>query len=283
MTRNAAISLPPKTVIGHRANGRPIFNVAGGSAPLGEPDPVPVPPAAPAEPVFTAADIEKARKEEKDKLYRSIETIKSQNQSFESELSALRAEREAREAEETKRREAAEAQARSQAEEKLSAKELIESKLNEVNQTWAEKFAQIEREREQERVVAAKEREFGELRAYIGQRVGQVQAEGSVAPELLDLISGNTPEEVESSITLLQAKTDAIVKSVEETRRNTVAAMPGVSTAGYATTGPLDSQSGTQTFSAQDIAAMDMQQYAAFRAKAGIGKSAQGYGQGLLG
>lgn len=32
----SVISLPPKTIIGYRKNGKPIFNIAGGSAPLGD-------------------------------------------------------------------------------------------------------------------------------------------------------------------------------------------------------------------------------------------------------
>jgi hypothetical protein len=273
------ISLPAQTVLGHRKDGRPIFPIAGGAPQPGEGgDPVIVVPAAvveppatqaPAEPRFSAEDIARARQEEKDKLYGKISKIEEQNHRFLAEIEEQRKAREAAQAVEEQRLKDVEAQARSLAEQDMSAKDLLAQK----EQEWTSRFEQFEREREQERTLFAKEQEFNNLQTYIQKRVGEENE--NIAPELLDYVSGNTPDEVEHSIATAKAKTAAILESVQQAAIQQRASMRGVSPTGYSTTGPMDSDPGHKSYSLTDLRDMPMSEYAKIRGQLGVGQAAQ--------
>lgn len=274
--RTKGISLPAMTVLGHRKNGAPIYNIAGGSEPLPEPvisipNPV-VEPQAPApgeEPRFTAKDIERAREQEKDKLYARLQALEEQNRAFVTEAEAQRKEREDRQAAQAEaQRQAAEA-ARQAAEAEMSAKDL----LTQREQEWNDRFSRFEQEREQERALFAKEQEFGRLQSYIQQRVSEER--NNIAPELIDLVSGNSPEQVEESLNTLKGKTQAILESVQQAAIQQRSQMRGVSPTGYATTGPMDSDPGHKTFSLQELKDLPMSEYAKIRGSLGIGNAAQ--------
>jgi hypothetical protein len=273
------ISVPAETVLGHRKDGRPIFPIAGGAPQPGEGgDPVITVPAAvveppatqtPAEPRFSAEDIARARQEEKDKLYGKISKIEEQNQRFLAEIEDQRKAREAAQAAEEQRVKDAEAQARSLAEQDMSAKDLLAQK----EQEWTSRFEQFEREREQERLLFAKEQEFNNLQTYIQRRVGEESE--NIAPELLDYVSGNTPDEVENSIATAKAKTAAILESVQQAAIQQRASMRGVSPTGYSTTGPMDTDPGHKSYSLSDLRDMPMSEYAKIRGQLGVGQAAQ--------
>jgi hypothetical protein len=272
------ISVPAQTVLGYRKDGRPIHPIAGGAPQPGEGgDPVIVVPAAvveppaatPAEPRFTAEDIAKARQEEKDKLYGRISKIEEQNNKFLKEIEDQRKAREAAQADEEKRRKDAETQAKSLAEQDMSAKDLLAQK----EQEWTSRFEQFEREREQERTLFAKEQEFNNLQTYIQKRVGEESE--NIAPELLDFVGGNSPDEVEASINTVKAKTQAILESVQQAAIQQRATMRGVSPTGYSTTGPMDTDPGHKSYSLQDLQAMPMSEYAKIRGQLGVGNAAQ--------
>jgi hypothetical protein len=272
------ISVPAQTVLGYRKDGRPIHPIAGGAPQPGEGgDPVIVVPAAvveppaatPAEPRFTAEDIAKARQEEKDKLYGRISKIEEQNNKFLKEIEDQRKAREAAQADEEKRRKDAETQAKSLAEQDMSAKDLLAQK----EQEWTSRFEQFEREREQERTLFAKEQEFNNLQTYIQKRVGEESE--NIAPELLDFVGGNSPDEVEASINTVKAKTQAILESVQQAAVQQRASMRGVSPTGYSTTGPMDTDPGHKSYSLQDLQAMPMSEYAKIRGQLGVGNAAQ--------
>jgi hypothetical protein len=272
------ISVPAQTVLGYRKDGRPIHPIAGGAPQPGEggdpvilvPAAVVEPPAAtPAEPRFTAEDIAKARQEEKDKLYGRISKIEEQNNKFLKEIEDQRKAREAAQADEEKRRKDAETQAKSLAEQDMSAKDLLAQK----EQEWTSRFEQFEREREQERTLFAKEQEFNNLQTYIQKRVGEESE--NIAPELLDFVGGNSPDEVEASINTVKAKTQAILESVQQAAVQQRASMRGVSPTGYSTTGPMDTDPGHKSYSLQDLQAMPMSEYAKIRGQLGVGNAAQ--------
>lgn len=214
------------------------------------------------QPLFTADDLERAREEEKNKLYRSLEKSKADAKTMRDELAQLRAWREEQEAAIQAQKAAEEDAQRRAAEEEMSAKELIKTKERE----WQERLNAFERERQEERAALEKEREFAAIKAYISQRAREEQQKASIAPELIDLINGDTQEEVEASIMMLQQKTDAIVTNLTQAQRAQRAAVPGVSTAGYAAAGgPMDNEPGTKTLTPDEIRAMPMSEWQKIR------------------
>jgi hypothetical protein len=273
------ISVPAHTVLGHRKDGRPIHPIAGGAPQPGEggdpvitiPNAVVEPPApqTPVEPRFTAEDIAKARQEEKDKLYGKISKIEEQNTRFLAEIEEQRKQREAAQASEAERQRQAQEAAKAKSEEDLSAKELLAVK----EQEWNTRLQQFEQEREQERLLFQKEQEFNSLQSLIQRRVGEESE--NIAPELLDFVGGNTPEEVEASINTVKAKTQAILESVQQAAIQQRATMRGVSPTGYSTTGPMDTDPGHKSYSLQELQAMPMSEYAKIRGQLGVGQSAQ--------
>ena len=276
----------PKTVLGYRKNGLPIYPIAGGSEPAVEPVsetvtiPVPVEPE-PVEPpvkTFTIEDIEKARKEERDKLYPQLENLKT----LKDEVRSLTQKQEEEEAKRQKAIDDAEAARleaeRKAAEEEMSAKELVEKTRAE----FEARLAEAEREREIERAATAKEREFLELRSFTIDLVNQAKSENRIAPELADLVTGNTQEEVLASLELIEAKSAEIAQNIKAAGLAARASMPGVSPAGRGATGPLDEAPGTKTYSVEDLKNMPMSEYAKVR-QGLLGSAAAPNNRGMLG
>ena len=160
-------------------------------------------------------------------------------------------------------------------EEEMSLKELLNSKENE----WKE---QLERERqERERAFALLEREknFAEIQNYRQTRIEQVR--DNIIPELVDLIQGSTIEEIDASIAGLQERSSRILDSAQQAMQAARKDMTGTRvTAPQA--GPLDINSGNRQFTAEEIAAMPMNEYVKYRQQL-LSPTAQGRSQGLLG
>lgn len=219
------------------------------------------PPAEDAGRTFSAADLERVRQEEKDKLYSRLTKGDERLQSLEAELKTLREEREARQREEAERQAAEEQAAKEKAEAEMSAKRLVEERSTE----WERKFEDLQREREQERAALAKEAEFNRLRAYIQERINSES--NSIAPELRDLVTGNTPEEVDQSIEMLKAKTEQIFQSMTAAQQQARSQMRGVSATGYTGNGPTDQDAGARQLSVEDIRKMPMSEFAKYRSQ----------------
>jgi DNA repair exonuclease SbcCD ATPase subunit len=263
-------------VIGYLKTGKPVYAIAGGAddeqptgglkVDLSTPDEVPPPTSQQVreqnkqhrqgEEYFTADDIEKVRKQEKDKLYNRL-------QDMEGELETLRKEREAalREQEEAEARSAAERTA--QEREELDAKELVAK----VEQTWQERFDALQSEREQERALLEKERQFSQLNEYRMQRLSDPEVEGSIMPELRDLIVGDSPEEIESAIANMQQRTARILEQARTFAQTQRQQMPGVR-ATDPSIGPVEeNDSAHQTVTAEQIKSMSMTDYVKYRGK----------------
>lgn len=210
---------------------------------------------------FTAEQLEAARKQEKEKLYGRLSSAEERYKALEAEMNAIRAERDQRAAEEAAQRAEAEAEAKRRAEEEMSARELIEQRESE----WNNRFAQLEAERQQERLLLEKERQYSELRAYIGQRARE-EAD-NIAPELIDLIDGSTPDQVEERIAVLRAKSEQIANSVMQAQAAQRTQMRGVTTAGYATTGPLENEAAHRQLTPEEIEKMPMHEYVKIRSQ----------------
>lgn len=223
---------------------------------------------------YSADDIAKAREQEKAKLYPQMEKMKEElatlKKAREEEL-AKKAERDAERA--AKKAEEA-LKAKQKEEEELSVKELLSKK----EQEWQ---AQLEAERlERERAFAMleKEREFQELNNYRQSRLEQER--DNIVPELIDLISGNTKDEIEQSITMLKEKSASISSSVQQAMQTAKQQMAGTRIT-IPAAGPLDNDSSQQSLTPDSIRDLSMAEYAKQRAKL-LGTAASNRGQGLF-
>jgi len=217
---------------------------------------------------YTEEDLAKVRSQEKDKLYPQIEKLKSELEELkkarEAELAAKQAEKEAMDAEERARLEA-----------DLDVRELLKKKENEWNE-------QLERERqERERAFALLEREksFAELQNFRQQRLEEERE--SIIPELLDLVTGNTQDEINASIEGLKERSVRILESAQQAMQTARKEMTG-SRVTAPPTGPLDINSEQRNLTADEIAAMPMNEYAKYRQRL-LSPSAQGRSKGLFG
>lgn len=244
--------------------------------------PTPTPPAGSQETRFTAADLEKARGEEKDKLYGRITKADERVSAVEAELATFRAEREARSQQETDAAQAVADAEKTKRESEMTAKKLVEERTRE----WNERFEALQQERETERAALLKETEFAQLRAYAQERVGAEREH--IAPELLDLVAGDTAEEIDASIDVLKAKTDQIYAGLrqaqEERQQQRAPLLRGVSPTGLSAGGPGQGDTGVRQLTAQDIKAMSMAEYQKYRGQLlGAAANRDPYKNGLLG
>lgn len=224
------------------------------SAPANGPQNTPTPAR-----TYSEEDLARARQQEKEKLYGELEKLREQTSrlpDLQSQLEQLQQEREEKAAAEAAERQRIEEEQRQKTEAEMSAKELLEKR----NQEWEAKLAELEREREADRQLLEKEKQFAQLRDYTQRRIQEESA--NIAPELLDLVDGNTAQEVDASIERIKAKSAAIAEKVRGTQQQLGAQQQGVSPAGFNSTGPMDMLPTQQNYSAQDIANMSMKEYA---------------------
>jgi hypothetical protein len=225
--------------------------------------------------VFTADDLAKAREQEKAKVYPKMEKMAEELAALKKqaeEVSAKDAEREAKRA--AKKAEEA-AKAKQKEEEELSVKELLSKKEQEFQ-------AQLENERlEREKAFALleKERQFSELTNY--RQVRLEQERDSIVPELIDLIQGNSKDEIEQSIAMLKEKSSSILASAQAAMQSAKQQMVGARVTAPAS-GPLDNDSEQTSYSPDSLRDMSMADYAKQRAKL-LGNAASNRGQGLFG
>jgi hypothetical protein len=223
---------------------------------------------------FTSEDIAKARQQEKAKVYGTVEKLQE-------ELAFLRKreeERVALEADKAAKRQAREAEraaeAKAKAEEEMSFKQLLKNKETE----WQSQLDAERQERERAFALLEREREFQELQSYRAERIQQER--DNIIPELIDLISGNTKDEIEQSVLALKAKSAQIFDSVANVAQQSRKDMVGTRVTVPAS-GPLDNDSAQSSFTPENIANMSQAEYAKHRQKL-IG-SATNRGQGLFG
>jgi hypothetical protein len=211
------------------------------------------------------AAIERARQQEKDKLYPTISKADERTKAMDAELKELRAFQRKQEKTEADRLAAIEAERKKAEEAELSAKELIERR----NAEFEARMAQIEQDNQQRVALMEKELDFTRLQAYTQRRVNEEQDE--IAPELLDFVGGNTEAEVEASIERVKAKTAQIVENMKAAGVRQRAGMPGVApAAGTNGVGPMDTP-GERQLGPEDIQGMGMAEYAQLRQRLGMG------------
>jgi hypothetical protein len=216
--------------------------------------------------------VEKARREEHDKLYPQL----SQLSVFEQQVAELTADKTAREAADAEALRLAEEEAECV---RLEAQTAVE-RLAEEQAATNRRMDELAAERDRERVLREKEMEFAELSRY---RYDRLQAEAeAIAPQFVDFVRGNTREEIDSSIDAVKAKTAEILEQIGgaqlQQRRQQA---PGVTGAP-----PIDQnqqfEQREQEFTADDLRNMTMEEYAAMRGPllqaAGRQVAERGYG-----
>lgn len=219
--------------------------------------------------LFSEDEVENIRKQEKDKMYKRLEEADTRVKSMEEQMSVISAEREAA-------RQEAEARAAKEAEilrerelQELSAKELLlrkedefNQRINSVEQEWQSRLSEIESQRQAQEALLDKERQMQALNHY---RESRLQAEQeAIIPELIDLVAGNSEDEIEQSIALLRERSSAIIESIQQATQQSQGRLRGAPVTAPPV-GPMETQTEYQQLSADDIRNMSMDQYAKMR------------------
>lgn len=240
------------------------------------------PPEAPAAPAdenpqarFTAEDLQKVREQEKSKLYAELEKNRQ-------EADALRKEKEERDAKDAERREArrireaeAEAEKKRKEEEEMDTRQLLARK----EQEWQDQLSLERAAREEAFNLLQKEREYQQLQQYRTQIIDQNRE--NILPELLDLVQGNTPDEIAQSVSGLVEKSNKIFEAAAQAGQQSRASLPGTRITVPAS-GPLDTNPDHQIAPMGNLNDISMADYAKNRDRL-LGAAATNRGQGLFG
>ena len=217
--------------------------------------------------IFSEDEVHKIRQQEKDKMYKRLEDADSRVKAMEEQMALISAEREKaiKEAEERARKEAELIRQREM--EELSAKDLLakredefNQRINQVEEEWGKRFAELEQQRQAQDALLEKERYLQHLESYRQRRLQDEQE--TIIPELRDLVSGNTEEEIENSVAVLRERSNAIIESIQRASQPT---RPKGAPVTAPPTGPLENQQEYQTLTADDIRNMPMDQYVKMR------------------
>ena len=219
----------------------------------------PEPPARPqrgAEPpqAFTAEDIERIRNEERARFQREVERADQ----LDAELVRFRQAEDERIKTEAKAAKDAEKAKKKSEEEEMDLRQLMERR----DQEWEQRLAEERSAREAALAVLDQERRHSSLTTYMAQRMA-IDAE-EIAPELRDLVSGNSEEEIDASIAILKQKSAAILGNYQQVIRGQQATRPTVGVTAPPV-GPMETSQTTRTYTADELKAMTPEEYAAER------------------
>ena len=138
----------------------------------------------------------------------------------------------------------------------MDVRALLEKKERE----WTAQLEEIRQEGARKDALLERERQYAELTAYRNRRLAEEQ--DNIMPELVDLISGNSADEIEQSITGLRERSSKILESAQQAMQSARRDMKGTSTTLPPT---MENNSGQQQFTADQIAAMSVTEYAKYR------------------
>ena len=229
---------------------------------------------------FSPDDVEKIRQQEKDKMYKRLEDADNRVKTMEQQMSVITAEREEaiKKAEEQARKESDILRQREI--EELSAKELLlkredefNERINTLQNDWQSRLDAIEAERQAASALLEKEREHQQLVSYQQRRMQEEQE--TIIPELLDLVAGNTVEDIEASISALRERSSAILESIQQASMQQRGNLRGALVTAPAV-GPMETQSEQQSLTADDIRNMSMDQYQKMRDRLLNARSSRG-------
>lgn len=242
--------------------------------PQGDPQPpdpnsitVPVtPPEPPAQPprtqrtgtepqAFTQDDVERIRQEERNRVLAEQQRADT----LENELAQYRKDAEERKAAEAKTQRDQERAAKKKQEEEMELRDLIQKK----DQEWEDRLAAERAERERAFALLEQERHHASLQTHLAQRMAGIN-DDAILPELRDLVSGNSEQEIDASIQFLIQKSDLIKNNATNAMRNLNAGRPTVGVTAPPM-GPMESAGATRTYTADDLRAMTPEEYASER------------------
>ena len=219
--------------------------------------------------VFTEDEVEGIRKQEKDKMYKRIEEADSRVKSMEDQMGQIAAEREAARKEADERKSKESELLRQREVDELSAKELIakredefNQKLQEIDGDYKRRFEEIEAQRQSQEAIIEKERRLQELNSYRQRRLGEEQE--NIIPQLVDLVAGSSEDEIETSISVLRDRSNAIIESIQQATAQQQGRLRGAPVTAPPV-GPMETQTEYQQLNADDIRNMTMDQYAKMR------------------
>jgi hypothetical protein len=217
---------------------------------------------------YSADDMAKAREQEKQKLYPTVEKLKE-------ERDQLRKERDERDTADIAQKTEAAAEAKKRAEAEMDVRSLLEQKEME----WSQQLDAERMERERAFALLDQERQYQEVQTY---RHDRLEAErDNIIPELVDLISGSNSDEIEASIANLKERSERILESAQQAMTSARRDMAG-SRVTAPSSGPLDTDTGNQSFTPEDIRNMSISDYQKYRERL-LGTAASSRGRGLFG
>jgi len=203
---------------------------------------------------FTQEDVERIRQEERQRVLAE----QARADTLENELAQYRKAEEDRKSAEAKTQREADRAAKKKQEEEMELRDLIQKK----DQEWEARLAEERAEREKAFALLEQERHHASLQTYLAQRMAEHSEE--ISPELRDLVSGSTEQEIDASIQLLIQKSALIQQNAVSAMRNINAGRPmaGVTAPPV---GPMESAGTTRTYTADELKAMTPEEYAAER------------------
>jgi hypothetical protein len=205
-------------------------------------------PPPPQERLFTAEEVEAFRQQEKDKLYGRLDEMGSQ-------LKSVLEQREAEQAEKQRLADEAETARREKEESEMDLRALLEKR----DQEWNERLAAIEQQSAAERAIFERERQLVELQEYSRARIEQ-EAE-YVLPELRDMVTGNTPEEIDRSIEYLKQRSEVIAANFAAAAQQQQQPFRGGTMPSVPPVGPLEQLPSNQPITQEFLDSMDMDTY----------------------
>ena len=140
----------------------------------------------------------------------------------------------------------------------MDTRSLLEQKEKE----WEKKLEAERLERERAFLLLERERQYAELTSYRTRRLEEERE--NIIPELVDLISGNTPDEIEQSIASLRDRSSKILESAQQAIQVNRREMTGTKPTLPPT---MENNSDQQQFTAEQLAAMSVTEYAKVRNK----------------
>lgn len=229
------------------------------------------------------AALEKARTEERDKLYGKIRQGDERYKEMEAEVARLQQAEQKRVKDEEKRQAEIERAKQKAAEAELSAKELLEQRQKEWEaqreadrQAQATALEELRQAQATQQAFFERQRELDALQIYIRDAVAA--ASNEIAPELMIYIDGDTKEAVDASIQRAKDTTASILENMRQAQVAQRAGMPGVSPSGGATALTPGIDTGDKQLTAEDIKNMPMDQFRALREKMGMPNGLGGRG-----
>ena len=215
--------------------------------------------------LFTAAEVETFRQQEKDKMYSRVETM-------EQEVQRLREEREAERKALEEEQARIEAEAKAKAEENMDVRDLLKQTREEVQAELAAAREQAERAQ----AMLEQERRLSELNAY---RQQALQAVGDrLVPEFADFVSGDSPEQIDASIADALERSDRVVQGMMAAQQQQLQGMQGARITAPTGNGPLEEQQEQRQLTVEQIKAMSPSEYSAHRGILQQAGRAQFYG-----